>query len=65
MSWVMRRTIGSTIRRVGKAISQDNPQADIQRLGKSGVSPTPRAVEIAETTNVMTMDSTKGVAIPA
>ena len=65
MSRVMRRTIGSTIRRVGKPISQDNPQADIQRLGKLGVSPTPRAVEIAETTKVITRDNMIGVAIPA
>jgi hypothetical protein len=30
-----------------------------------GVSPTPRAVEIAETTKVITRDSMIGVAIPA
>ena len=61
----MRRTIGSTMRRVGKAMSKDNTQAEIQRLRKSGVIPTPRAVEIAETTKVITSDSMIGVVIPA
>lgn len=57
----MRRTIGSTISKVGKATSQDNPQATGQVDRNDGPKPRLFQVEMAETTNVISSDSTNGM----
>src|SRR5690606_37506744 len=58
----MRRTTGRISSKVGKATSQDRPQADIQVEAKAGAKPRLRAVAMAETTKVISSDRTSGVA---
>ncbi len=61
MAATIRRTSGRTASKVGKATSHERPQAPSQRLAKAGPTPTARPVEMAETTEVMRMESTSGM----
>lgn len=56
-----RRTTGSTSSSVGNATSHEISQALGQMRRKFGVNPTPRKVLIAETMQVIRMDSSKGI----
>ena len=61
----IRRTIGITARRTGKATSHERPQALIHVAGKPADNPMLRAVAIPDTTKVMMSDRTSGRTIAA
>jgi hypothetical protein len=54
-------TKGKTKSKVGKATNQDKPQALGHSSNKRCVKPTPRKVLIKETTQVMNIESKKGM----
>jgi hypothetical protein len=57
------RTSGSTASKVGNATSHEMAQAEGQVARKAGVGPRLRKVEIADTTKVISTDSTSGMTI--
>ena len=57
------RTSGSTASRVGNATSHDIAHAAGQVVTKAGVGPRLLKVEIADTTKVISTDSTSGMTI--
>lgn len=59
------RTSGSTASKVGNATSHDMAHAAGQVVRKAGVGPRLRKVEIADTTKVISTDSTSGMTIAA
>jgi hypothetical protein len=62
---VSLRTTGRTSSNVGNAISHDKAHAPGQICTKRSLKPTPLAVLMIDTTQVMKMDSKKGMTSPA
>ncbi len=65
ISPTMRRTTGKTTSKVGNATNHDSPQATGHVDRNSGVKPRLFQVEMAETTNVISSESTNGMMIAA
>jgi hypothetical protein len=61
----IRRTSGSTASKVGNATSHDSAHAAGHVVMKAGVGPRLLNVEIADTTKVISTDSTSGMRIAA